>query len=225
MERRRQSVRRALAGAGRKSRHYGCPAEDRRRISTRLTVLQVRVVAVFLLGISFWYLQVVQGDQYVELAQNNNQRTLSLRAPRGVLFDRNGKVLVENRNSFTISIDREDDEGSGAHGASAGRDRQAGPSRGAADRRAASRRAELPPDRRHRGRHARAGRQHPGAALSNCPKCVDRGGAHRASIRSTRWRRTCSATSAKRATRRSATAFRAARSSASPASSRSTTSC
>src|SRR4029453_18264599 len=29
------------------------------------------------------------------------------RAPRGVMFDRNGKVLVDNRSSFTISIIRE----------------------------------------------------------------------------------------------------------------------
>src|SRR6185436_14640012 len=42
-----------------------------------------------------------------EMAENNHQRTLALRAPRGVMFDRNGKVLVENRNSFTISIIRE----------------------------------------------------------------------------------------------------------------------
>ena len=41
------------------------------------------------------------------MAENNHQRTLALRAPRGILFDRNGKVLVENRHSFTISILRE----------------------------------------------------------------------------------------------------------------------
>src|SRR5262249_18789513 len=34
-------------------------------------------------------------------------RTLPLRAPRGVVFDRDGKVLVENRHSFSISIVRE----------------------------------------------------------------------------------------------------------------------
>ncbi len=82
--------------------------EDRRRITTRLTVLQVGVVVAFAaLTIGFWYLQIVQGDQFKEMAENNHQRTLALRAPRGVLFDRNGKVLVENRNSYTISIVRE----------------------------------------------------------------------------------------------------------------------
>jgi len=41
------------------------------------------------------------------MAENNHQRTLPLRAPRGVMFDRHGEVLVENRASFNISIMRE----------------------------------------------------------------------------------------------------------------------
>src|SRR5437660_2842014 len=82
--------------------------EDRRRITIRLTVLQVACVAIFAaLGISFWFLQIVEHDKFAEMAENNNQRTIALRAPRGVLYDRNGQVLVENRHSFTISIVRE----------------------------------------------------------------------------------------------------------------------
>jgi penicillin-binding protein 2 len=71
-------------------------------------VLQVAVIVVFAaLGICFWVLQIVQHDKYEEMAANNHQRTLALRAPRGLLFDRHGKILVENRHSFTISIVRE----------------------------------------------------------------------------------------------------------------------
>jgi len=83
-------------------------AEDRRRISSRLMVLQVAIGVVFAaLATSFWVLQIVQGQKYVEMAENNHQRTIALRAPRGVLFDRTGRVLVDNRHSFTISILRE----------------------------------------------------------------------------------------------------------------------
>jgi penicillin-binding protein 2 len=82
--------------------------EDRRRIAVRLMVLQVSVVVMFAaLAISFWFLQIIQHTRYQEMAENNHQRTLALRAPRGVLFDRNGKVLVENRHSFNVSIVRE----------------------------------------------------------------------------------------------------------------------
>jgi penicillin-binding protein 2 len=84
------------------------PTEDRRRISARVAVLQVGVVIWFAaLAICFWVLQVVQTEKYVEMANSNYQRTLALRAPRGVLFDRTGRVLVENRDSFNILIDRE----------------------------------------------------------------------------------------------------------------------
>jgi len=83
-------------------------AEDRRRLATRLNVLRVGVTAGFLvLAGSFWFLQVVQYIQFKELAENNHLRTLTLRAPRGVIFDRGGQLLVENRNSFNISIVRE----------------------------------------------------------------------------------------------------------------------
>ncbi len=83
-------------------------AEDRRKITFRLTIIQYLITVVFAaLALGFWYLQVVEYAKYRELAENNHQRTLALRAPRGILFDRNGKVLVENRDSFTISIVRE----------------------------------------------------------------------------------------------------------------------
>ena len=73
-----------------------------------MTVLQYIVIGLFsMLGVSFWVLQVLQHDKFAEMAENNNQRTLPLRAPRGVVFDRNGRVLVENRHAYSISIDRE----------------------------------------------------------------------------------------------------------------------
>src|SRR5258706_7425872 len=82
--------------------------EDRRKVTIRLYVLQFAISAAFAaLAFGFWYFQVIQNAKFEELAQNNHQRTIALRAPRGVMFDRNGKVLVENRSSFTISIVRE----------------------------------------------------------------------------------------------------------------------
>ena len=83
-------------------------AEDRRRLTQRLTVLRVVLgVAFGLLACGFWFFQVVQHAQFKEMAENNHQRTLTLRAPRGIIYDRTGKLLVENRNSFNISIVRE----------------------------------------------------------------------------------------------------------------------
>ena len=83
-------------------------SETRQRISSRLTVIQYVIVAsVGLLALGFWYLLVIEHQRYWELAENNHQRTLALRAPRGVLFDRHNRVLVENRDALNISIVRE----------------------------------------------------------------------------------------------------------------------
>ena len=82
--------------------------EERRRVGVRLSVLQYLTIVLFsVLAVSFWVLQVVKHDKFQEMADNNHQRTLPLRAPRGVLFDRDGRVLVENRHSYSISIVRE----------------------------------------------------------------------------------------------------------------------
>jgi len=82
--------------------------EERRQVGSRISALRYLITVVFsVLAISFWILQVVEHARFEEMAENNHQRTLALRAPRGVLFDRNGKILVENRHSFNISILRE----------------------------------------------------------------------------------------------------------------------
>jgi penicillin-binding protein 2 len=82
--------------------------EDRRKVTLRLTALQYGVIVIFsMLAVSFWVLQVVQHAKFDEMAENNHQRTLALRAPRGLVFDRDGRILVENRHSYSISIVRE----------------------------------------------------------------------------------------------------------------------
>ena len=85
---------------------------DRRATAARLTAFTVTIVAVFgMLAVAFWYFQIVEGATYVRMAENNHLRRLSLRAPRGVMFDRDGTLLVENRDAFTISILREHSAG------------------------------------------------------------------------------------------------------------------
>src|SRR3954453_13641545 len=82
--------------------------EDRRRTTSRLTVLQYAIAGIFsILAVGFWVMQVVEHAKFEEMAENNHQRTLALRAPRGIVFDRDQKVLVENRRSYSLSIVRE----------------------------------------------------------------------------------------------------------------------
>jgi penicillin-binding protein 2 len=83
-------------------------AEDRRLATIRLTILQYAIVAIFsTLAVGFWVMQIVEHAKFEEMAENNHQRTLALRAPRGIVFDRDRRVLVENRRSYSVSIVRE----------------------------------------------------------------------------------------------------------------------
>ena len=83
-------------------------AEDRRGATIRLTILTYAIIVIFsTIAIGFWVMQVVEHAKFEEMAENNHQRTLALRAPRGIVFDRDLKVLVENRRSYSISIVRE----------------------------------------------------------------------------------------------------------------------
>jgi penicillin-binding protein 2 len=83
-------------------------ADGRRRTALRLTAFSVVVSVCFgVLGVSFWYIQVLHNQMYREMAEANTERRLPLRAPRGILFDRRDRVLVENRDAYAISILRE----------------------------------------------------------------------------------------------------------------------
>jgi penicillin-binding protein 2 len=82
--------------------------DDRRSLTVRLTSLQYIIAVVFsALAVAFWIFQVAQGPKFKEMAEENHMRKLPLPAPRGVLFDRNGKILVENHNTFNIALVRE----------------------------------------------------------------------------------------------------------------------
>jgi penicillin-binding protein 2 len=86
--------------------------EDLRVVQQRLAVLQA--LAVFLvvgLAVQFWNLQVVRARHFRDLAESNRSRLVRLAAPRGALLDRHGKVLVENRPSFTVLLNTEHLEG------------------------------------------------------------------------------------------------------------------
>jgi penicillin-binding protein 2 len=82
--------------------------EDVRALQARVAALQyLSVLGLALLLAYFWYLQVLRGRYYRELAENNRTRTIAIAAPRGTLLDRHGHVLVENRPSFNVVLQPE----------------------------------------------------------------------------------------------------------------------
>ncbi len=86
----------------------GIMPDDRRSLTLRLSVLQYLIAGTFAaLAVGFWVFQIAQYQKFREIAENNHIRRLPLPAPRGVLFDRDGRVLVENRNIYNIALVRE----------------------------------------------------------------------------------------------------------------------
>jgi penicillin-binding protein 2 len=73
----------------------------------RLSVLGIVVFALFAsLFARLWYLQIMVTDEFQVAAASNRTRTVPVEAPRGRILDRNGKVLVDNRISVQVTIDR-----------------------------------------------------------------------------------------------------------------------
>ena len=71
----------------------------------RLTFLTLLVVSLFvLLFARLWFLQVMAGERYVNLAEGNAVRTLSITAPRGRILDTDGKTIVGNRYAMVVSV-------------------------------------------------------------------------------------------------------------------------
>ena len=67
------------------------------QLAFRVAILAFVALGVFaVLFLRLWALQVLSGDKYLAVANDNRVRTLRLEAPRGPVIDSNGHVLVEN---------------------------------------------------------------------------------------------------------------------------------
>ena len=78
-------------------------------LRARLRVIQIVVILLLgLLGLRLYVLQVVRGEFYAGIAENQRRRRLPIPAPRGVIYDRNGKVLVDSRPIYNVLLSRED---------------------------------------------------------------------------------------------------------------------
>lgn len=68
------------------------------------------VVLIFFVGLMFrlWYLQVVNGWKYRAKSENNRIHLQDIPPLRGMIFDRNGRLLVDNRAGYDLCVIPED---------------------------------------------------------------------------------------------------------------------
>jgi penicillin-binding protein 2 len=77
------------------------PNEIRRR--GRVAALLIVGVLMFLVG-GFFRSQVLQHQKYAMQSETNRMREIPLPAPRGVIYDRNGKVIADNVIGYSVSV-------------------------------------------------------------------------------------------------------------------------
>jgi penicillin-binding protein 2 len=76
--------------------------------ATKLHISQYVIAAVLVvLGCWLWRLQILGADTYRVLAEQNRVRKVPVLAPRGRIFDRYGRILVDNYPSVTCFLIRE----------------------------------------------------------------------------------------------------------------------
>jgi len=83
--------------------------DSSQNLRSRLWIVQSFVVLLLaLLGVRLYFLQLVRGQYYAEIAQNQRIRLLPIPAPRGVIFDRDGHPLVTSSPTYNVILSRED---------------------------------------------------------------------------------------------------------------------
>jgi penicillin-binding protein 2 len=75
------------------------------RERARILIFACVVLAGVLLLRLGWF-QLIQGGTYLTLSESNYVQHFVIRAPRGLITDRNGVILVENRVSLAIELHR-----------------------------------------------------------------------------------------------------------------------
>ncbi|MEC4984086.1 MAG: penicillin-binding protein 2 [Oscillatoria sp. PMC 1068.18] len=71
------------------------------------SVIMMFLISLLLLGgvgSRLYYLQLVQGEQNRELAENNRIRLIPKQPVRGTIFDRKGKILASSRLSHSVFV-------------------------------------------------------------------------------------------------------------------------
>jgi penicillin-binding protein 2 len=66
------------------------------------------VFTIIVLAIRLWDLQIMKGNEMRKLSEQNRIRIKKVVAPRGVIYDRAGRILADTRPSFNMYITPED---------------------------------------------------------------------------------------------------------------------
>lgn len=78
--------------------------EPSKRLSRFLVFGLAVLIGVSALTARLFYLQIVNGTEYATLSAQNRTVLQAIASPRGLMYDRNGRILVTNVPTFTVKV-------------------------------------------------------------------------------------------------------------------------
>ena len=64
----------------------------------------ILIVMGSILFLRLWYLQILKGDEFKQFAEENRLKKIKIEAPRGMVFDRDRRILLDNHPTFNVAI-------------------------------------------------------------------------------------------------------------------------
>ncbi|ARQ07165.1 Penicillin-binding protein H [Macrococcoides canis] len=82
--------------------------KQKRMTNRRISVIFMAIVSLLIiLVLRLGYLQIVKGEAYRQAVDNNENIEVNESVPRGRIYDRNGKLLVDNTSKKSITYTRD----------------------------------------------------------------------------------------------------------------------
>lgn len=87
----------------------------KRQLNEKIRIAAVLVALCFLfVFFRLYYLQILKGAAYLEQSVNNRLRVTTIAPPRGMIYAKNGELLVANKPSFDLQLIPQDTPNIGA---------------------------------------------------------------------------------------------------------------
>ncbi len=86
--------------------------DDSQNLRLRMRLIHILVVLLLsVLAVRLYVIQILNGDYYAVRAENQRIRLLPIPAPRGSIFDRYERLIVDSRSIYNVILSREDMKG------------------------------------------------------------------------------------------------------------------
>ena len=78
--------------------------EEKKKVDRLSIIRNLIIIAFVVIFIKILYITTFKYDHYTQLAENKTYKELAIKAPRGEIRDRYGRLLAGNKNLFTVQV-------------------------------------------------------------------------------------------------------------------------